>query len=122
MNVAALLGAATALLDDPTLETETVWPLGAAVLTRQAIETTSDIYWGRRAPAMREATRRQQWLALPSYLGRSPELAAAEWAWGALSDACHHRDYDVGLTAEELRSHLATAEAFRRLVGRRLHG
>lgn len=120
MNVEALLTAAQALLDEPTEATETVWPLGAAALIRQAVEASVDAYWQARLPDMRWATQRQQWLALPAYLGRRPELASAEWAWSALSEACHHRDYDVGLTVEELRGHLLAARAFWRLVSERI--
>ena len=111
-----MLAAAGALLDEPVEDTATVWPLGAAVLTRQAIETTVDIFWNTTEKSMREAPRKQQWLALPAYLGRAPELPAAEYAWSALSEACHHRDYDVGLTEAELRGHLVTARAFAVLV------
>ena len=101
-------------------DTATVWPLGAAVLTRQAIEATLDVFWARTVPAMRVATAAEQWLALPSYVGAPPELRAAEYAWSALSQACHHRDYDVGLTEPELRAHLRAADAFRVAVGERI--
>ena len=120
MKVAEMLAAAGALLDEPIEDTETVWPLGAAVLTRQAIETTVDIYWSSTVKAMLDASRKEQWLALPAYLGRAPELPAAEYAWSALSDACHHRDYDVGLTEAELRDHLSTARAFAKVVAAKL--
>lgn len=120
MNVPALLRAALALLDDPVEDTATVWPLGAAVLTRQAIEATVDVFWAKTVPEMRDATGREQWLALPSYLGRMPELPAAEYAWSALSEACHHREYDIGLTEPELRAHVHAADSFRRAVGAKL--
>ena len=120
MNVVELLRAALALLDDPVEDTATVWPLGAATLTRQAIEATADAFWAKTVPAMQYATQKEQWLALPSYLGRMPELRAAEYAWSALSEACHHREYDVGLTEPELRAHLRAADAFRTAVGDRL--
>jgi hypothetical protein len=120
VNVLELLRAALALLDEPVEDTATVWPLGAAVLTRQAIEATADAFWAKTVPAMQHATRREQWLALPSYLGRMPELRAAEYAWSALSDACHHREYDVGLTEPELRAHLRAADDFRTAVGAKI--
>lgn len=116
MKVAGLLQAAASLLDDPDPATVSVWPRGAAVLMRQAIETTLDGYWTAVAGDMRHATTHQQWLALPAYLGRSPVVPAAEYAWSSLSEACHQRAYDVGLTEAELRSHLASATAFYRLV------
>ncbi len=122
MKVAELLSAAGVLLDEPVAETATVWPLGAAVLTRQAIEATVDVYWDRTVKAMRYTLRKEQWLALPAYLGRAPELPAAEYAWSALSEACHHRDYDVGLTEAELRDHLGAARAFAQVVAAKLAG
>jgi hypothetical protein len=69
---------------------------------------------------MKEATAKEQWLALPAYLGRDPAVAAAEYAWSALSEACHQRAYEVGLTEAELRAHVHTADAFRKLVGQAL--
>jgi hypothetical protein len=93
-----------------------VWPRGAAVLTRQAIETTLDAYWKKTSPQMRFASAADRWVALPSYLGRDPVIPAAEYAWSALSEACHQRAYDVGLTEAELRAHLRTADAFRKVV------
>lgn len=117
MNVAALLASARSMIDDPEPATTSVWPRGAAVLTRQGIETTLEAYWTHHVPAMRAATRSEQWLALPSYLGRTPVVPAAEYSWAVLSEACHHRGYEVGLTADELRAHVQTAEDFRGLVG-----
>ena len=120
MKVGELLTAAKALLDDPVEDTATTWPLGAATLIRQAIESTLDVFWARTEKAMRHANKRQQWLALPSYFGRTPEAPAAWYAWTALSEACHHRDYDVGLTQEELRAHLEAARAFAKAVAVKL--
>jgi hypothetical protein len=120
VNVIELLRAALALLDDAVQDTATVWPLGAAVLTRQAIEATTDAFWAQTVPAMRGASATEQWLAMASYLGEMPELRAAEYAWSALSEACHHREYDVGLTEPELRAHLRAADAFRVAVGEKL--
>ena len=56
MNVVEMLRAALALLDDPVEDTATVWPLGAAVLIRQAIEATIDAFWAKTVPddAVRE--------------------------------------------------------------------
>lgn len=116
MKVPDLLRAALALLDVPEPDTDTVWPRAAAVLIRQAIEATLDAYWKTRLPAMRYASVAEQWLALPAYLGHAPAIPAAEYAWSALSEACHHRAYDVGLTETELRGHLRAADDLRRLV------
>ncbi|UTI65195.1 hypothetical protein NBH00_03055 [Paraconexibacter antarcticus] len=120
MKVPDLLRAALALLDEPEPDTATVWPRGAAVLTRQAIETTLDAYWRKTSSQMLFASAADRWVALPSYLGRDPVIRAAEYAWSALSEACHQRAYDVGLTEAELRAHLRTADAFREVVAQAL--
>lgn len=65
---------------------------------------------------MKQANWTEKWLALPAYLGRTPEIPEAHYAWSALSEACHHRGYDIGLTEAELRAHASAAEGFRRLV------
>lgn len=122
MKVGDLLGTATALLDHPVEDTTTVWPLGAAVLIRQSIESTLAFFWKLKGVGMTDVPFTEQWLALPSYIGAAPEADAADYAWHALSQACHHRDYDVGLTQEELRAHLAAARAFAKLVVTKLEG
>lgn len=116
MKVGDLLRAAQALLDEPVDDTATTWPSGAAVLIRQAIEDTLDVFWARRAPPMQRATMKEQWLALPAYLGRDPVVGRAEYAWATLSEACHQRGYDVGLTEAELRELHATAVALAKRV------
>jgi len=55
---------------------------------------------------------RDRWVCLPAFLGDRPQARAADFAWSALSNACHHRAYDVGLTQDELRAHLQTARDF----------
>ena len=61
---------------------------------------------------MQETSWRDRWQCLPAYLGDRPQAREADFAWTALSQACHHRAYEVGLTQEELRGHLATARDF----------
>jgi hypothetical protein len=116
MKVPDLLRAAQDLLADPDPDTSSVWPRGVAILTRQAIEAPVDAYWRMTVPAMQDATATEQWLALPCYLGRDPTIPAAEYSWSALSEACHQRAYDVGLTEAELRTHIEAADALRALV------
>lgn len=69
---------------------------------------------------MCDANATERWLALPSYLGRSPIIATAEYSWSVLSGATHQRGYDVGLTEAELRAHVVAAHEFRKLVGEKL--
>jgi hypothetical protein len=120
MKVNELLRAALALLDDPVEDAAGSWPHGVAVLTRQAIEATMSVWWRSAVPEMDDANWTEKWLALPSYLGRSPVVADAHYAWTVLSEACHHRAYEIGLTEPELRRLLVTANDFAKLVGARL--
>ncbi len=119
-NVAALLDAAERTLELHEPETAGIWPHAAAVLIRQALELTLNAFWRRRAPALLDASFGDRWICLPVYLGGVAAARAANFAWTALSEACHHRAYDVGLTQDELRAHLATAREFRLTVGRAL--
>lgn len=82
------------------------------MLIRQSLEATLNAFWRTRAPGMQETNWRDRWQCLPAYLGDRPQALEAEFAWTALSHACHHRAYEVGLTQEELRGHLATARGF----------
>jgi hypothetical protein len=120
VNVSDLLSEAERELEHHDPGTAGIWPHAAAVLIRQALETTLDVFWGSRAAALLDASFRDRWLCLPAYIGVDPAARAADFAWTALSQACHHRAYDVGLTEDELRAHLAAARAFAVLVAARL--
>jgi hypothetical protein len=112
LTVTAVLDEAERHLDEFDPHTSGTWPHAAAVLIRQSLESTLNGFWVNRAPAMQETSWRDRWQCLPAYLGDKPEARAADFAWTALSQACHHRAYEVGLTQDELRAHLATARAF----------
>lgn len=112
MKVASVLDEAERQLDEFDPATSGAWPHAAAVLIRQSLESTLNSFWIARAAGMQETNWRDRWQCLPAYLGERPEARAADFAWTALSQACHHRAYEVGLTLEELRGHLATARAF----------
>jgi hypothetical protein len=109
LTVAAVLDEAERHLDEFDPHTSGTWPHAAAVLIRQSLESTLNGFWLNRAPAMQETSWRDRWQCLPAY---RPDARAADFAWTALSEACHHRAYEVGLTQDELRGHLATARAF----------
>jgi hypothetical protein len=112
LTVADVLDEAQRHLDEFDPATSGTWPHAAAVLIRQSLESTLDRFWQFKAPAMLERSFRDRWACLPAFLGDRPQAKAADFAWTALSNACHHRAYEVGLTQEELRAHLATARAF----------
>jgi hypothetical protein len=112
LTVVAVLDEAERHLDEFDPETSGAWPHAAAALIRQSLESTLDFFWLRKQPEMVEASARDRWVCLPFFLGDRPEGRAAYFAWSALSEACHHRRYDVGLTQDELREHLRVARAF----------
>jgi hypothetical protein len=112
LTVTAVLDEAQRHLDEFDPATSGTWPHAAAVLIRQSLESSLNGFWVVRAPGMQTANWRDRWQCLPAYMGDRPEARAADFAWTALSQACHHRAYEVGLTQDELRTHLATARAF----------
>ena len=112
LTVSAVLDEAQRHLDEFDPATSGTWPHAAAVLIRQSLESSLNGFWTVRAPGMLTANWRDRWQCLPAYMGDRPEARAADFAWTALSQACHHRAYEVGLTQDELRAHLATARAF----------
>lgn len=116
LTVAEVLDEAQRHLDEFDPATSGTWPHAAAVLIRQSLESTLDRFWQFRSPGMLECSFRDRWACLPAYLGNRPETRAADFAWTALSQACHHRAYEVGLTQGELREHLATARRFLEIV------
>ena len=120
LTVSKVLDEAQRQLDEFDPRTSGAWPHAAAVLIRQCLENTLDFFWARKAPGMRETSLRDRWMCLPAYLGDRPEARDADFAWTALSNACHHRAYEVGLTQDELRTHLTTARAFLTTVARAL--
>ena len=113
LTVAKVLDEAELQLDTFDPRTSGAWPHAAAALIRQCLESTLDNFWRVKAPGMVENTSfRDRWVCLPAFLGDRPQARAADFAWSALSNACHHRAYDVGLTQDELRAHLQTARDF----------
>jgi hypothetical protein len=116
LTVAAVLDEAQRHLDEFDPHTSGTWPHAAAVLIRQSLESTLSGFWVTKAPTMQETSFRDRWQCLPAYLGDKPQARAADFAWTALSQACHHRAYEVGLTQDELRGHLTTAREFLEIV------
>jgi hypothetical protein len=112
LTVTAVLDEAQRHLDEFDPATSGTWPHAAAVLIRQSLESSLNGFWIVRAPGMQTVSWRDRWQCLPAYMGDRPEARAGDFAWTALSQACHHRAYEVGLTQDELRTHLATARAF----------
>jgi hypothetical protein len=90
---------------DPT--TAGLWPRASALLALQALELSVLRLWQRRALDLQGCSMRTQLICLRSYLEDARLAARASHAWSALSRACHHRSYELGPTAGELRSWFA---------------
>ena len=106
-SAADLLGAAEALLAG---HRSPGWQRSVAVLTRQAVEAAIDDVWRAAAPGMTAASGRSKLTALPEYTSRDVALVAGS-LWGALSNACHVRQYDLPPTASELTEWLVLARS-----------
>jgi hypothetical protein len=104
---AELLEAAARLLASPLRsghdsEMEGHWPRTCALLTRLALESALDEYWGRALPSAAGCSMRAQLLLLPRFAGDEAAALARE-SWLGLSRAAHHHAYELAPTAGELR-------------------
>lgn len=114
-----LLEAADELLARPPDQMAGRWPRAVALLSRQAIEGSLFDLWRAVGPGVEAAPMRAQLLVLRREV--IPSLAAeAEYAWAALSRACHHHPYELVPTAAELGQWLEAAGALDREVRRRI--
>ena len=102
-----LLDAAAALLGG---HRSPGWQRAVAVLTRQAVETAIDDVWRATELGMTAASWRSKLTALPEYSDREVALIAGS-LWGALSNACHVRQYELPPTASELAEWLMAARS-----------
>lgn len=104
-----LLAFARAMLDSPTPSTVSAWSRAAALLTRQAIEQALTDYWRERLPGLERMNMRAQLNAADVIISRhiAGEL---RYVWHALSNATHHRPYELDPTREELDSLIMSAE------------
>ncbi len=87
-----------------------VWPRGAAVLARQALELTLASLWRQRGLDLERASARAQLLCLEEYLADRQVAADAHFAWWALSRACHHHPYELAPTVAEIEGWLGNVE------------
>lgn len=116
-----LLAAAHELLAAPTDSMVGRWPRAVALLTRQAIEGSLFDLWRGVNPGVEAAPMRAQLLVLSQNV--APAVAAeAEYAWAALSRACHQHPYELVPTAGELAGWIESADDLDREVRRRLTG
>jgi hypothetical protein len=107
-----LLTHAQDLLARATPTTRGLWPRAAALLARQALESSLDSYWRSRGVALGSCSTKAQLLCLGEYLKDGDLAREAHHVWAVLSRACHHHAYEVAPTAEELSSWIGTVSTF----------
>jgi hypothetical protein len=115
----ALVSAARALMRHGEATTAGLWPRAAALLARQGLELAMARLWDVTAPGLERTSTRCQLLCVGDMLNDRELGGRATLTWNSLSDACHHRVYELPPTASELNGALETvwelAEAVERL-------
>jgi hypothetical protein len=100
-----------------------LWPRAAALLGRQALEAAMERLWSVTAPGLEHTSGRCQVLCVGTFLNDADLGGRVAVVWHVLSDACHHRVYQLAPTAGELNRALETvwelAEAVELLCRRR---
>lgn len=109
MTPAQLVAAARSLVDEPTAGTAGWWSRGAAMLTRQALESQIRIAISKRGADPEVLTFTVQLIVLAEFV---PPLLArrAAAAWSGLSAATHHHATEIPASAYELRGWLEVVE------------
>src|ERR1700676_1876857 len=119
VDVHALVSAARDLVRNEGAATAGLWPRAAALLARQGLELAMARLGEVTAPGLEKTSTRCQLLCLRNMLNDRELGGRATLTWNSLSDACHHRVYELPSTASELNSALETvwdlAEAVERL-------
>ena len=101
---ADLLETARELLSRTDTKAKGIWPRAAALLCRQALETSLERFWKTRLPGMESVTMRAQLTCLVTYMDDAELAGRAAYTWTALSQACHHHTYEIAPTDAELRT------------------
>ena len=115
----ALVSAARDLIRDDDIATAGLWPRAAALLVRQGLELAMARLWEVTAPGLERTSTRCQLLCVGDMLNDRQLGGRATLTWQSLSNACHHRAYELPPTASELNVALEMvwdlAEAVERL-------
>jgi hypothetical protein len=118
----ALVSAARDLIRDDDASTAGLWPRAAALLARQGLELAMVRLWEVTAPGLERTSMRCQLLCVGDMLNDRDLGGRTTMTWYALSNACHHRVYELPPTASELNLALESvwdlAEAVERLRGK----
>lgn len=93
-------------IDDST--TAGLWPRAAALLGRQGLELAMEQLWRAVAPGLERTSGRCQLLCVGAMLNDRELGGRVGAAWKLLSEACHHRVYELAPTALELHGALET--------------
>ena len=115
----ALVSAARDLVRNDDAVTAGLWPRAAALLARQGLELAMARLWDVTAPGLERTSTRCQLLCVGEMLNDRELGGRATLTWQTLSNACHHRAYELPPTASELNGALEAvwdlAEAVERL-------
>jgi hypothetical protein len=118
----ALVSAARDLIRDDDIATAGLWPRAAALLARQGLELAMARLWEVTAPGLERTSTRCQLLCVGDMLNDRQLGGRATLTWQSLSNACHHRAYELPPTASELSLALEMvwdlAESVERLRGK----
>src|SRR5579864_473196 len=122
LDAHGLVSAARDLVRNDDDATAGLWPRAAALLARQGLELALARLWEATAPGLERAPARCQLLCVGDMLNDRELGGRATLTWHSLSNACHHRVYELPPTAGELNLALETvwdlAESVERLRGR----
>jgi len=117
-----LVSAARDLIRDDDANTAGLWPRAAALLARQGLELAMVRLWEVTAPGLEWTSMRCQLLCVGDMLNDRELGGRATLTWNSLSNACHHRVYELPPTASELNMALEAvwdlAEAVEKLRGK----
>lgn len=107
MTSEEMLAVAEQLVQSPHAATAGLWPRAAAVLARQALESSIREFWRHKSLALQDCTWRAQLLCLREF---APEELAREaiQAYNHLSRACHYRPYELQPNKDELLDWMAS--------------
>ena len=118
----ALVSAARDMVRIDDAATAGLWPRAAALLGRQGLEAAMDALFIKVAPGLQHASGRCKVLCVGELLNNRELGGRVALTWNTLSEACHHRVYDLPPTSAELTAALETvwalADAVERLRAR----
>jgi hypothetical protein len=104
----ALVSAARDLIRMEAAGTAGLWPRAAALLARQGLESAMTRLWQMTAPGLEWTSARCQLLCVGAMLNDRELGGRVGVTWNALSDACHHRAYELPPAMAELQGALDT--------------